>query len=100
WLALAWTERSPEWLTAAQAMLTVSIIVLTTSWIQKQDWYIAVDGIDPRVLQAYGITLGLLGLMWMAARRALRSSETARELFEPVWVPFDRVVLALLPLGT
>jgi hypothetical protein len=95
WLVLAWSERSAAWLTAAQAILTGAVAVLTTDWIREHGWAIS----DVRAFQAFGVTFGLLGIGWVAVRRVLRASEVARALFTPPWPPFDRVVLAILPLG-
>jgi hypothetical protein len=101
WLALAWVQRAPGWFTAFQAALSGAVLFAVTAWIERQSWLGAsVLGLaDPRALHAYGLGLGLLGLGWVAARRALRSSDRVRELWQAPWPALDRVVLGALVVG-
>src|SRR5207244_4274040 len=70
-------------------------------WLQRQEWYIPLleGGLtDSRTLHAYGVGLAALGLVWVAARIGLRSSDLFEHLtgLQP---GFDRVVLGGLVLG-
>ncbi len=94
WLAIAWTNRWPAMFAAAQAALTVATVTGTTAWIQRNPWNVnaPVDLTDPRVLQAYGIGLAVLTLVWLAARMLLRKNHTGQELFDCGGPSVDRVV--------
>src|SRR5262249_43403591 len=102
WLTMAWSERRPGLYAAFQGALSASVLYAITSWLEVQPWVIGQypEGLtDPRSLQAYGIGLALLGLVWVVARLSLRAHEQARQLMEHDWPIVDRVVLALLVLG-
>jgi hypothetical protein len=102
WLILAWNARSPWLFAAFQAALSGTVLVTATAWLEGQAWVIdqyPAALADPRSLQTYGIALGLLGLVWLAARFALRSNAVARLLFNPPWPAVDWVVLGLLVLA-
>jgi hypothetical protein len=74
WLALAIVERRPEWFTAFEAALTAAVLFGVSAWLDKQPWVVGHypgGWFDPRSLQAYGIGLGVLGLLGAAARLAL-----------------------------
>jgi hypothetical protein len=102
WLALSWVERW-LWLFAAfQAMLSAAVVAMVTVWLNGQGWVHNYPGdlvADPRSLEAYGIGLGLLGLLWASARLALRRNEQVRYFLEPPWEGVDRWVLVCLVLG-
>src|SRR5262249_42012319 len=69
WLAVAWVERRPGLFAAFQAALSVAVVHGVTAWVEGQPWggdY--PDALwDPRSLQAYGVALAGLGLLWVAA---------------------------------
>jgi len=94
WLVIAWTNRWPAMLAAAQAVLTLAVAVATTAWLQRHPWDFAakVDLLDPRSLQAYGIGLGLLTLAWTVTRILLRRNTVAQHVLNPEWPTVDRVV--------
>lgn len=83
WLVTAWTRRSVGLMTASQMVLTLATVLATTAWLERFPWNTArpVDLMDPRCLQAYGIGLALLSLVWVAMRIATRASAVARHLF-------------------
>jgi hypothetical protein len=101
WLVLAWWQRWPGLFAAFQAMLGVSVCFAVTAWLQRQEWFTNYpnDLGDPRSLQAYGVGLGLLSILWAVARLLLRRDATAQLLLEPSWPAVDRAVLACLVLG-
>jgi len=94
WLVLAWINRSAELMTACQAVLTLAVLAATTAWLERrpEGFLFPNDLVDPQVLQAYGIGLALLTLIWIAARMACRKSPVARELLNPAWPAVDRMV--------
>lgn len=102
WLYLAWTRRSPRLFTASQAALSLAVLYGVTAWLLGQSWVIENNPFGlwhARSLRAYGLGLGSLGFLWVIARLALRSNETAQALFNPPWIPLDRFVLGLLVVG-
>jgi hypothetical protein len=102
WLLLAWRTRSAVLFAAFQAALSGTVLLAATAWLEGQAWvidqYPAALG-DPRSLQTYGIALGILGFVWLAARFGLRSNAVAQELLNPPWPAVDWVVLGGLVLG-
>lgn len=98
WLVVAWRWRRPELFAAFQAALTLALLLATTAWLQGRAWFEDDPWalLDPRSLHAYGIALGLLALVWMAARLRLRAHPVARALFDPPWPTVDWVVLNTL----
>jgi hypothetical protein len=101
WLFLAWMTRW-RWLFGAfQALLSLAVGFGVTAWLNTQSWIVDFpdDLLDPRSLQAYGFGLGVLGILWVAARLTLRRSETAKFFLEPSWPAVDRAVMAALVLA-
>jgi hypothetical protein len=101
WLIVAWVARW-RWLFASfQALLNLALGFGVTAWLEAQSWVIAFpdDLTDPRSLQAYGIGLGLLGMVWVSVRLALRRNELAQFFLEPPWPAVDRAVSGGLVLG-
>jgi hypothetical protein len=102
WLAVAWTQRWPILFTAFQAAVSLAVLYGVTAWLESQEWvrhdYPAALR-DPRSLQAYGVGLGVLCLLWSAARVTLRSNLSLRQLWEPGGLALDRALLAALVLG-
>ena len=94
WLSIAWTRRWPLMFAAGEAVLTLAVAVATTAWLQQHPWVAGreVNLLDPRSLQAYGIGLGLLTLLWTLVRISLRRSSVARGLMDPQWPTVDRLV--------
>jgi hypothetical protein len=96
WLASAWRQRSSTWFTLFQAGLSVAALLGTRAVIDATGMFgDALAWLDPRVLHAYGIVLGALGLCWIG----LREVRAVQALFPAVWAGLDRVVLAGLVLG-
>lgn len=104
WLAAIWLvfalERRWVWLFAGfQAALAVMVFFGTTAWLVGQTWVASaypVGLLDPRSLQAYGIGLTGLSLVWAILRPLLRRRQWIQDLLEPGWPAFDRVLLAEL----
>ncbi|NUQ64794.1 MAG: hypothetical protein HUU20_20215 [Pirellulales bacterium] len=94
WLVIAWMNRWPAMLAAAQVALTAAVLTGTTAWLEGHPWNAArpVDLSDPRVLQTYGIGLAMLTLAWLAARMLLGNSATARQLLDYGGPSVDRAV--------
>ncbi|MBV9126307.1 MAG: hypothetical protein JO112_23400, partial [Planctomycetes bacterium] len=105
WLWLSWRNRRPGLFAAFQAVLCLAVLFAVTAGLEHQAWYwywgesVTDRLIEPWTLQAYGIGLGVLSLLWVAARLGLRSSPTAQKLLEPGWPSVDRLVLAFLVVG-
>jgi hypothetical protein len=102
WLVIAWTSRRPLMFSAFQAALTLSVLLATTAWLERQPW-ISLVGFSPlvhlRSLHIYGIGLGLLELLWLGTRLTLRENPVAQRLFEPPWPAVDRMVFRTVVLG-
>ena len=98
WLAVACRDRDPWLLSAGQLALTAATLVGTTAWLEDRGWMtrFARDLVDPHNLQAYGIALGILSLIWAAARIGLRRHEAARKMLSPAWPSVDRVVFHIV----
>jgi hypothetical protein len=105
WLAVAWLRVRADFFSASQIALALAVVYSTAAWLEGQTWFAesplghAARLIDPRSLQAFGIGLGLLSLVWVAARIALRRRAAAQALLEPGWPAVDRVTLAGLVVG-
>jgi hypothetical protein len=101
WLVTAWTRRSVGLMTASQMVLTLATVLATTAWLERFPWNTArpVDLMDPRCLQAYGIGLALLSLVWVAMRIATRASAVARHLFHSPSLNIDQMVAHLVVVG-
>ncbi len=100
WLVLAWAERSAGLLTACQVVFSAAVALATAAWVEAQPWgQVPADFSDPRTLQAVGAGLGLLCLLCVGLRVALRRHERARELLEPPWPAWDRIVLGAVVAG-
>ena len=85
WLVLAWRNRSVAWFAAHQVALVFATLAATTAWMKYAGWIVPAKlppapnlleriasvshvVLEPRNLQAYGIALGLLSLVWVAVR--------------------------------
>ena len=89
WLAIGWRRRNALLFAAHQLMLTLATGVATAAWLKHQSWLAAGPGdlLHPYSLQAFGIALGVLSLLWIVARIALRGNATADELLNPLAAP-------------
>ena len=65
WLVAAVLQRSPAWFSAFQLAVSVAVVFAENAAFPEWQWY------DPYCLQAYGIGLALLGLVWIGAHMAL-----------------------------
>ena len=85
WLAIGWRRRSVVLFAAHQLMLAPATGVATTAWLKHQSWVASLprDLWHPYSLQAYGIALAVLSLLWIVARIALRGDATAEKLLNP-----------------
>src|SRR5262249_47154908 len=100
WLAFACMESSPGWFTAFQGALSAAALLTAAGWVESRPWgTVPAELGDPRTLQALGVGLGLLGLVWVRLRLVLRGHEPTRMLLEPPWPAWDRLVLAGVVLG-
>jgi hypothetical protein len=98
WLVLAWQHRNSVVFAAHQIMTAAATVVATSAWLKNQTWvedYYR-DLWHPFSLQAYGIALGVLCLIWVLARIALRRDETAKILFNPAWPAVDWLLRHIL----
>ena len=85
WLVFAWRNRAVVWFAAHQAALAFAAVAATTVWLRHLGWItpsqlphapnllermasVSHAVLDPRNLQAWGIALGLLSLVWVVAR--------------------------------
>ena len=117
WLVLAWRRRSAVLFAAHQAALAAGALVATTIWLKQVGWVVGRHALpdapnllerlanvshavlDPRNLQAYGISLGLLSIVWIAARIVDRATGgRAAHLIDSRWT-VDRIVRNAVALG-
>src|SRR5262249_53479122 len=101
WLVFAWVGRLPGLFLAFQIALSGSVCLAVAAWLERQPWVLVPLDLlsDPRSLQAYGVGLAWLCLLWVLARLRLRSHERAPELLQSAWPAADRVTVVLLVLG-
>ncbi len=119
WLVLAWRNRSVVLFAAHQAALAFAALAAATAWMKHVGWIVPSNlppapnlleriasvrhvVLEPRNLQAYGIALGLLSLVWVVARiidlrrgvddRAVVTRPVQRRLVHPAWRGRDAVV--------
>ena len=107
WLAIGWRRRNALLFAAHQLMLTLATGVATAAWLKHQSWLAAWPGdlLHPYSLQAFGITLGVLSLLWIVARMALRGNATADELLNPLvptvdWIVRHGLIVAQLAMAS
>jgi hypothetical protein len=93
WLVVAILRRSPGWFSAFQMAVSVSVVYAVAAWLPEREWF------DPYSLQAYGSSLSLLALVWIAVRVALSGNARVKELWEASWPALDRVMLGVLVAG-
>jgi hypothetical protein len=101
WLIISCIKRWPVLFAFSQAASCVALLFAITSWLDRQPWVIGQsDGLmNPRSLQAYGIGLALLCLLWVAVRIRLKSNSRAQALLNPNFYALDRIVLAFVVGG-
>ncbi|HEV8058422.1 MAG TPA: hypothetical protein VGP68_01030, partial [Gemmataceae bacterium] len=101
WLGVAILMESALLFAAFQAALSSSVLLAVTSWLQTRPWVerLPDDLLDPRSLQAYGIGLAGLGLVWLSTRFVCRQYQRAQKLLEPAVPAFDWALLGVLVLG-
>lgn len=102
WLAVAWAERWPIVFSAFQAAIFLAMGFAATAWLEGRGWVSGTypDGLwDPRSLQAYGIGLGALSLVWVGLRTGLPRTSVIGDMLEPKWPAVDRLVLGFLLIG-
>ncbi len=101
WLGVAILIESALLFAAFQAALSCSVLLTVTGWLQTRPWVeqLPDDLLDPRSLQAYGIGLAGLGLVWLSGRFVCRHSPRAQKLLNPAAPAFDWAMLGVLVLG-
>ena len=106
WNALVWLTFALVWRTRGafptfQGVLSLAAVLLGVAlWNTRGG--LAAGGFaywQPAALHVYAVALGVLGLGWTAARRAVRHDPTARVLWTGRPLSVDRVVLGGLVLG-
>jgi hypothetical protein len=101
WLILAWHTRRPAWFAVFQATLTATVLLGVSIGLRSQSWpdHPFMGLLDPWRLQAYAISLALLGFFWESCRLLLRFSTACQRLLEPPWLAVDRALLGLVVVG-
>jgi hypothetical protein len=111
WLLLSWQYAAPPLFAAVQAALSGAVVFAVAALLERRGWYAASPHpwLDPWSIQAQAIALGLLCLVWIGVRLAVRPLEApwsarARTLLDPPWPAFDRclragILLALVVLA-
>jgi hypothetical protein len=101
WFVLAWVWREPGAFPATLAALAAVAVLGGLAWAEQQEWWAttSVGYRDPRLLQAVGVALGTLGLVWVAARRLGAGSERLRALWLRDPFAVDRIVLGGVVVG-
>lgn len=101
WFVLAWVWREPGAFSAANAALAAAAVFCGLAWAERQDWW-ATTGMgsrDPRFVQAVGVALAALGLVWGAARRLAAGSDRLQALWLRDPFAVDRLVLGGVVIG-
>lgn len=101
WLGLVWLAISLMWRERGafgvyQVAWTAAAVLAGVAWLNAQDWRPdrSIGYFEPAALQVYAVAIGLLGLVWVAARRVLRGSTTARNLWTGRLYSAERIVLS------
>jgi hypothetical protein len=93
-LVQALHSRSEGWFTAFQAALIGAVLCLVSTIAWRRGWQL-----DERGVQAYGVGLALLSLLWVGARKAMVGWETLEGLLPTTWPGLDRLLLGALVVG-
>lgn len=106
WLALAWRTASARLFAASQAALVGASAFAVAAALEERSWYIASPHpwLDPRMVQAQAIAIGVLALAWVAVRLALRrwpgvvgtgprGAMLRRALLDPAGLSVDRALV-------
>ena len=101
WLALAliWRERGA--FSVFQIALSLAAVLIGVAWVNAQEWRPAKSAgfFEPAALHAYAVSLGILGIVWVVARRLLRHNTVARALWVTELWSAERVILAAIVLA-
>lgn len=110
WLALSLAKRWAGLFTAFQAALTVGVVCCVAAYFDAQALPSHSSWFDPHALQAQGVALALLSLVWLLLRIAVCRAGTAPDferLLFPVWPAADRMatiaawgILGVLSIGS
>ncbi|MBS1791964.1 MAG: hypothetical protein JST85_29930 [Acidobacteria bacterium] len=102
WLALAVANWWRELFTAFQALLAVGIVCGVAAIFDAHALPSHLSWSDPHRLQAQGIALILLSLVWIAARLTVRDQEQNlaankfERLLSPPWPKVDQIIVGLV----
>ena len=106
WLALLWFGMVWKWkewgtFSAAQAAVSLAAALTGFAWVERQDWWAttSLGPRDPRVVQAFGVALAVLGFVWVAARRLLQGNNRLKKLWLNDAFAIDRLVTAAVVVG-
>ncbi|MHC4177289.1 MAG: hypothetical protein ACYSWU_07275, partial [Planctomycetota bacterium] len=94
WLVISWRSRHAHLFAAHQVVLALAVLTATTALLKQWGWVTSMpsDLLDAQNLQAHTIGLGLLSLLWIIARIALRNDEVGRKLLNPHGASVDRII--------
>jgi hypothetical protein len=101
WFVLGWVWREMGAFSATHAALGAAAVLGGLAWAEQQDWWAttSMGHGDPRFLQAVGVALGTLGLVWVTARRFAAGSERLRGLWLRDPFALDRIILGGVVVG-
>jgi hypothetical protein len=106
WLGCVWLGFTLLWrqigaFAAFQGAITLAALLTAFGWIERQSWWTttSLHLQDPRALHAFGLALAVLSVGWIVARRAVRSSVRARDLWYSDPLSLDRFVLGATVIG-
>ena len=106
WLLMSWVFGWPILFSACQLAFAVGVVLNVTAGLENEAWFEAhpyplpLRYADPRCLQAFGIGLAWLSLVWTAAQIGLGEFGRIRNLLEPVWPGVNRMIVGALVVGT
>ena len=83
WMLIGVLVQRATIVAAAQAALSLAVILASTAWIEQQNLTFN----NPLYWQAYLFPLAALGLAWAGIRIALRQVPAADRMLNPGWVP-------------
>jgi hypothetical protein len=101
WFAVAWVWREVGAVYAMHLSLAAAAVLCGLAWVERQGWWAdtPLGPGDPRALQAFGIALALLGLAWVAVRRAVAGNDRLRALWLNDPLAADRLVTGAVIVG-
>jgi len=101
WLALAAVWRDHSSFSVFQGAFSLAAVLCGVAWIDAQGWWPthSQEYLKPAAWHVYAVSVGLLSVGWVFARRAFRNNLRAQQLWTGQTWSAERVLLAVLVVG-